>query len=246
MSGTITLYTHNILETSTVDVTGDPDTGYPEERLFDRSAALLWKDTVTEAKTFHVDQGAADIKDVDLLYIAGHNFDGEDLTWEYSDNDADWTPAVTGWTQDGNDPIVKTLSAAATHRYWRVTVTSMDNPMCGEILMSLGRSFQVLGKPRPVEQPKGNVKWQESIGGLERSIKLGPERRGWNYELRFNSSTILTSFKAAMEDLDDLSKPFLLYALNGEYFLARRLADPGYEYEAPLRYYERFVVMEVF
>lgn len=91
MGAKIKLYTYNLLETGTTTVTGTADTGYPEERLHDRSIGFYWVDTVTEAKIFHVDQGATTILDVDALIIGGHNFDGEDMTIEHSANDADWT-----------------------------------------------------------------------------------------------------------------------------------------------------------
>ena len=41
---TIKFYPYNILEFGTVTVTGDPDSGYPESRLYDRAISLYWKD----------------------------------------------------------------------------------------------------------------------------------------------------------------------------------------------------------
>lgn len=219
MGDSITIFSYNILEDGTVTVTGTPDTGYPEERLWDRSQNLYWLDTVTEAKEFHIDQGAANIQDVTLLWIKGHNFDGEDITWEWSDDDAAWTPAATGWTQSGNDPIIKTCSAL-THRYWRVTVTSMTNPTCAEIIMSEGFTFDVQAAPHPGRGFQDNVSWIRSIGGQERSIKLGDERRLRRYGFKLSSSE-LTSFLSMVDPLDEFSKPFLLMDHDSNYFLAR-------------------------
>ena len=132
----ITLYTRNILETGTVTVTGTPDTGYPESRLYDRCISLYWLDTVTEAKNFVVDQGASGNLAVDFLAIEKHNFNGEDMQWQWSTDNfaADINDAVTDWTQGDNNQIIKTLGSDLTKRYWRVTVTSMANPQARKSL----------------------------------------------------------------------------------------------------------------
>ena len=269
--GTITLCTYNILEHGTVTLSVSADTGYPIARIYDRSGVLYW--TYTTGATpvdrfgfegdefgfegdefgfgyeeqqdiiFTVDQGSA-IKNVDLLYIAGHNFDGRNMAWECG-NDGEYWTAAASWTQRGNGPIIKTLSSALAKRYWRVKVATHVNPMCSEIIISDGQAFQVLGNVRPLEQPKGNVGWSKSIGGLERSIKYGQAVKGWGYRLRFNGQADFDNFKAAMADLDDYSKPFLIKDLNDDYFLARRLYDPSYEHDPPLRTYEDFSIMEV-
>ena len=62
------LYTNNILESGTLTVSGTADTGFPESRLYDRSISLYWKDTITEAKYFTVDQGVADLLPESLLF----------------------------------------------------------------------------------------------------------------------------------------------------------------------------------
>lgn len=219
MGESIKIFSYNILKDGTLTVTGTPDTGYPEARLCDWSQNLYWLDTVTEAKEFHIDQGAANIQDVTLLWIKDHNFDGENITWEWSDNDADWTAAVTGWTQSGNDPIIKTCSAL-THRYWRVTVTSMTNPTCAEIIISEGFSFNIQAMPHPLHGYQDNVNWYKSIGGQERSVKLGTRKRIRRYSLRLSTSD-KTNFLSMIDDLDELSTPFLLKDKDGDYFLAR-------------------------
>lgn len=225
----ITLYTRNILETGTVTVTGTADTSYPVSRLYDRAISLYWKDTITEAKVFHVDQGASDNKAVDMLVIPKHNFMGEDMAWEYSTDNAEWTPAVAGWTQGDNDQIVKTLATALTKQYWRVTVTSMTNPQCSEIFMSYGRQFTVDFVQNPVFGGEPNVIWTETVGRQERSTKLGNERRTREYAIFLqnnNDSTTLVDWRAAMDELSSYSKPFYLKDHEANYMMARLIGRP--------------------
>ena len=221
----IKLYTRNIIEDGTFTVTGTADTGYPKSRLHDRAISLYWVDTVTEAKTFHVDQGASGNESVDGLFIPKHNFNGEDMTWEYSENDSDWEAAVVGWTQGDNNQIEKVLTTPLTKRYWRVTLTSMENPQCSEIFMSYGYEFQVDFASNPLLEEIENVQWNQSIGGLERSTRFGDERRKRTYAL-FLDNTNLVSFRAAMDDLTNYSKPFYLKDHEGNYFMARLTAVP--------------------
>ena len=222
----IKLYTRNILEEGTVTVTGTADTGYPESRLYDRAISLYWKDTVTEAKTFKVDQGASGNELVDFLAISKHNFNSEDITWEYSTNDADWDDAVIGWTQGDNNQVIKTLPAALTKRYWRMTVTSMENPQCSEIFMSYGYEFQVDFIQNPIADEIPNVQWNQTVGGSERSTKLGDKRRSRTYAF-FLDSTDLTNFRATMDDLDNYSKPFYFKDHESNYWMARLVGVPS-------------------
>lgn len=221
----IALYTRNILETGTVTVTGDPDDGFPESRLYDRAISLFWKDTITEAKNFVVDQGATGNLAVDFLAVQRHNFSGADLQWQYSNDNfsGDINDAVTDWNQGDNSQIIKTLGSALTQRYWRVTLSSMANPKCGEIYMSFAREFEAT-----LDAPKlkrvSNVRWNRSIGGLERSTKMGDVRRARSYSL-FLDSTDLAAFQAAMDELDEHSKPFYLKDHDGNYFPVRITDD---------------------
>ena len=218
----IKLYTSNILDTGTVTVTGSADTGFPKSRLYDRSIDLFWKITATQVTTFHVDQGATGNTAVDFLAIDKHNFNSEDMTWEWSANDSDWTAAVTGWTQGDNLQIIKTLTTSLTKRYWRVTVTSMDNPQCSEIFMSLASTFQSRFDESPVVTNLANVKWVPTVGGLERSTKFGDARRRRKYPLFLdeNEGTI-TTFRDAMDDLDEYSRPFYIKDHDDDYWLCR-------------------------
>jgi len=179
----IKIYSSSLFEDGTVTVTGDADTGYPESRLYDRSISLYWKDTVTEAKVFHVDQSASGTQAINALFIPKHNFNGLDMTWQYSTNNSDWTSAVAAWTQSDNNQIEKVLTTALTKRYWRVTVSSKENPQCSEIFMSYGYEFQADFVQNPVFSSRPNVIWTETVGGLERSTKLSNDRRMRTYAL---------------------------------------------------------------
>lgn len=223
----IKLYTRSIFEIGAVTVTGTPDTGYPESRLYDRDIDLYWKDTVTEAKEFEVDQGST-ILDVDMLAIGKHNFNGKAMQWLWSDNGSDWT-SVASWTQGDNNQIIKTLTIPLNHKYWKVTVASMTDPQCSEIYMSYGYEFQIRFDKTPSGVKVSNVEWKQSVGGLERSTKFGDRRRERIYSL-FLDATGLTNFRAAIDDLDENSKPFYLKDHEGYYWLCRLLNDPEEEY----------------
>jgi len=228
----IALYTRNILETGTVTVTGDPDDGFPESRLYDRAISLFWKDTITEAKNFVVDQGAAGNLAVDFLAVHRHNFSGVDLQWQYSNDNfsADINDAVTDWNQSDNSQIIKTLGAALTQRYWRVAMASMANPQCGEIFMSFAREFEATLDPMPSVKRVSNVRWNRSVGGMERSAKMGDARRARSYSL-FLDATDLTLFQAAMDELDEYSLPFFIRDHDGNYFLCRITDDIQEKYD---------------
>lgn len=218
----ITLYTRNILETGTVSVSGTADTGYPESRLYDRCISLYWKDTVTEAKDFVVDQGASGNLSINFLAIDKHNFNTADMQWQWSTDNfsADINDAVVDWTQGDNNQIIKTLTWDADKRYWRVTVSSIANPKCSEIFMSYGYEFSALADPSPIAREVDNVQWNRTVGGLERSTKFGDEKKVRIYTL-FLSATELTNFRAAMDDLDGYSKPFYIKDHEDDYWLCR-------------------------
>ncbi len=223
-----TFFTRNLLENGIVTVTGDADTGYPESRLHDRAISLYWKDTVTEAKTFQVDQCLSG-EAIDFLAIEKHNFSGEAMTWEHSANGSEWTPAVAGWSQNDNDQIIKVLSTPVTAEFWRVSVTSMDNPQCSEIFMSKGHEFKVDFTQNPRAEDEPNVLWIQTVGGLERSTKFGDARKKRIYSLFLDASEIV-DFRTVKSDLDGYSKPFYLKDHEGEYWSARFLSAPPDEF----------------
>lgn len=221
----ITLYTRNILETGTVTVTGTPDTGFPESRLYDRAISLFYKDTVSENKEFKADQGAADILAIDFLAIHRHNFSGKNIYWQSSPDDFSTSTNHANWQPADNTQIIKTISSPVTERYWRLYIYSLVNPKCGEIFMSYGRTFEVKTSPSPAYGEQDNVQWNRTVGGLERSTKFGEERRVREYGL-FLSASELTEFKAAMDELNSYAMPFYIKDDEGAYFPCRLLSVP--------------------
>ena len=230
----ITLYTYNILarETSAITVTGSPDSGYPESRLYDHSIHFYWKYTNTGDVTIECDQGASGNLSVDFLAIERHNFNGRTIYWEYSDNGSSWSDAVTSWSQGSNNQIIQTLDDAITHRYWRVRVIGAVNPQAAEIFMSGGKTFQVRFDEMPSGSEIDNVMWIETLGGLERSTKLGDERRTRTYSF-IHTSSELTNFRTAMGYLNGYSKPFYVKDHEDDYWLARfsRISTETYQTE---------------
>lgn len=251
----ISFFTWNLFEIGVTAITGNADTGYPKARLWDRCGVLYWKDTAGPADyIFMVEQVGSDgfgystegfgydtdtfgydgdLAEVDLLYVAGHNFVGHACYWQYSDNGANWTDQEN-WTQADSNPIVKTISSAESRKYWRLKVANITNPICGEIIISKGVSFTIMNQPRPQKQPSANVSWNGSIGGLDRSIKNGPKKDGWEYLIRIRSASDLVVFESAIDNLDEYSKPFILQDMNNNYLMVRLLNEPPIEYDPPL------------
>lgn len=228
---TVSFYPFNVLALSTVDVTGDADTGFPESRLYDRSISLYWKDTVTEAKTFLADQGAAGNLPVDLLAIEKHNFDGIALAWQYSSDNfgLDINDAVTGWTQSGADKIIRTLTPPVTARYWRVTLASMANPRCTEIYLSKAYTFNCYRLANPTGGDVANVQWNTTLGGVDRSTRLGPKKRSRDY-IFYLDPTEFADFQTVAGYLNDYSLPFFFKDHTGAYFSARFAEDPQFDF----------------
>ena len=227
---TIKFYPFNLLELGAVTVTGTPDTGYPVSRLYDRESSLFWKDTVTEAKNFVVDQGATPVA-VDFLAIPKHNFSGVAMQWQYSTDNfsSSIVDAVTDWTQGDNSQIIKTLSTAQSIRYWRVTIASMVNPQCSEIYMSKGFSFNALRDGNPTGQDQDNVQWNRTAGDVERSTKRGDKRRVRDYTFMLSAAE-LADFETVINYTDDYSKPFYIKDHRDAYYMARFLEKPHYDY----------------
>ena len=248
MGNSIVLYTYNILETGTVTVTGTPDSGYPESRLYDRSISLYWKDTAEEAKTFEVNQGSSsNWKEVDFLAIAKHNFNGETMTWEYSTDGGStgvWTAASTAWSQADDDQIIKTTTSPITRQYWRTTVTATTNPKCSEIFMSAGDTFEVLQNPSPVGGKVANVRWNRTFGEIERATKFGSERQQWRYTMLLGT-TQLTDFRSAMDNLSDYSKPFYMQDHESNYWMVRLLETPQWDFSHKTHTIVNFNVIEM-
>lgn len=217
----IKLYTQNILEDGTVTVTGTPDTGFPESRLYDRSMGFYWKDTVTEAKTILVNQ--ANPVPVDFLAIPKHNFNGKAMQWQWSTDDfsSDINDAIIDWTQGDNLQIIKILDSALTKDDWRVTIASIENPQCSEIFMSYGYEFKIRFDKPPKLSDRANTQWNQTVGGIERATKLGDNRKVRTYSILLATSAELDNFRTAVNHLDDYSKPFYIKDHEGDYWMCR-------------------------
>lgn len=222
----VTLYTRNLLETGAVAVTGE-DSGFPATRLHDRSIALFWRYTTAGAVEFKVDQGAEGTEAVDFLVVARHNFSGKNMAWQYSADDfaADIHDAVPGWSQADNLAIVHTLPAPVTARYWRVTVETMTDPRCSEIFMGYGLALEIKSRPNPSGRRVSNVQWTQTVGGQERSTKLGDLRRQRSFPL-FLGSAELAALRGALDALDEYSRPLYLTDDEGATWLCRLMDDP--------------------
>jgi len=242
----IKLHTYNVLNQSgaAVTVTGSPDSGYPEERLYDDSIDFYWKYTATATVTFHIDQGASDNLLVDTLIIDKHNFNGRVMSWQYSDNDSNWFDLVDGWTQGDNLQIVKVSTETTAHRYLRLVVTSAVNPYCTEVYMGYGYEFQVRFDEPPEELDIDNVLWEETLGGCERSTKLGDVRKGRMYSV-FLDPTLLAKWRTAISYLDENSKPFYIKDHEDNYWLGRFKGLPGGIFPTEQQQTKQFELLEI-
>lgn len=226
----IKIFPYNLLAEpeSIVSVTGSNDDS-PASRLYDRYISLLWKYTANVALTFECDQGTPTTElPIDILIIDQHNFgNAGTMDWQYSDGDSTYIEAVTTWTQSDNDQIIKTLSTPITERYWQLLCNSaVLNPYCGEIYMSYGYEFETdINRPPQLSEAQ-NVKWNMSVGGLERSTLFGEARKSRTYTLNLKTSTQLTNFRTAMGYLDEYSKSFYIKDHVGSYWPCRLTSVP--------------------
>jgi len=236
MSGEVTIFTNNILEAGSVTVTGSPDSGFPEERLWDRNISLFWLTSGTQATVIQVDQGATGNVAVDFLSIESHNFDGETIAWQYSPTGAfagEETDAVAPWVQSGNGQIIVELGAPVTARYWRVTITSMSGPTASEVFMGLGNTFNLMFSPSAKIGHEVNVSWRATVGGPERSTRFGVKRKTRSYGLFLDNDTDLATLRTALDYLDDFSKPLYLKDHEGNYWLCRFAPHPSESWDNP-------------
>lgn len=224
----IKIYPYNLLENNTVTVTGTPDSGFAEERLWDRSTAFYWKRTATETIEVVIDQGSDNLP-IDFLGIERHNFNGRTMNWQYSANGSGWADAVTSWAQADNNQIIKTLAAPLSYRYWKLIIASAVNPQCTEIFMSAGYEFQARLDERPRTRDEDNVIWQDSVGGMEYSIKMGEARNIWEYSI-YAEPTSKANLATVLSYLDDYAFPFYLKDHQLVYKFARFASTPDKEW----------------
>lgn len=209
------------LETSAVAVTGTPDSGYPETRLYDHSIDFYYRRTATGNWEVVCDGGAGvDWPLVNTLIIDRHNFTGRTLRWEYSTNGSTYFDMVDDWVQGDNLQIVKESSITTAYRYHRLTVEGAVNPQCTEIFMGGYYEYAVRFDEPPEEGDVDNVVWTATLGGIERSTKLGDVRRGREYSL-FLYPEKLIDWRAMVAYMDEYSKPFYVKDHEDDYWFAR-------------------------
>ena len=166
------------------------------------------------------------------------------MSWQYSNNDSDWSDLVDGWTQGDNLQIVKVSTETSAHRYLRLVVTSAVNPQCTEIYMGYGYEFQVRFDEPPEELDIDNVLWEETLGGCERSTKLGDVRKGRMYSV-FLDPTLLAKWRTAISYLDENSKPFHIKDHEANYWLGRFKSLPSGIFVGESQQTKQFELLEI-
>ncbi len=209
------------LDTSAVAVTSTPDSGYPEVRLYDHSIDFYYKRTATGDWEVICDQGAGvDWPVVNTLIIDKHNFTGRTIAWEWSTDGGSYFDMVDSWVQGDNLQIVKESAITTAYRYHKLTVTGAVNPKVTEIYMGGYYEFKVRFDEPPEESDIDNVVWQSTLGGIERSTKLGDVRRGRNYSV-FLYPEKLIEWRELVAYLDQYSKPFYIKDHEDDYWFGR-------------------------
>lgn len=267
MGESVTLHGFNLLELGAVAVNADADTGYPASRLYDRSKGLIWKTSGGEQElSITVEQvvdlfgysnddfgwdgdgfgreGAPGLRDIDTLWVGGHNFAGHEIVWESSENGTDWTERSRWWQSD-DDPIVQVLGSAVTAQFWRLRVEEIGGAECGEIIMTEAVAIGIRNTPAPMHDHEPAVVWSRSLGGLDRSIKYGDSRAMRRYVLDVTAAN-LTDFQAFVADLDEFSRPFLVKDKDDAYRLMRFSPVPAEDYFSRLRTRLTLDLVEVF
>lgn len=222
----------NLLEDGTVTVTSS-ESLYQSYRLYDRIFGRMWKATSTATQTIQVDQGASGSQAIDALIIpAGHNLNGCNLQWQYSDNGSSWSDAVTDWAQSGSGIIVKQASASSTHRYWKLEIAGASAaPYCAEVFMTLLYTFDppVLGLTRKTDRI---VTRQVSYTGFPHPVKQGVSKRSHNGTMIISDSTMLSNFEAFLDQRDGY-KPFYIEDHNSDQYFAEFPSEPERTYMLP-------------
>jgi hypothetical protein len=230
----ITIYPFNLLGESGVTVTAFADAAYPKARLYDRSLNFYWQYTNTAAFTITADAGASFSKYIDFLAVVNHNWSGATIDWQYSDNGTAWTNALPQWTQSGSLPIYKELTTPLLHRYWRASIGSVASPRATEVYMSLGYPFRVVWSDTPTGRDQDNVDWIKTVGSLERSVKIAEAQKMRTYPIFHHKTDVstLSSFRTAMDYLDEYSKPFFVKDHENGYWFARLVEVSEEEYNS--------------
>lgn len=201
----IRLLMYNILEEGTVTITNN-DSGYPKERLHDRSLGFYCQYSISGLFNVVVSGNSLD---VDALIVEGHAFDGVSLTWAYSDNGSDYT-TVHSWTQSGNSQILKTIPSALNHAWWRLQSTSSEF-QATEIFMGRRLTLPVVWSSAPSFQSMQNVENVQTYGGVDHFNKIGEERRTRKYKVLMDRSSYpVATFESDLAYLDGYKPLYLI------------------------------------
>jgi hypothetical protein len=196
---------YNILEEGTVTITNN-DSGYPKERLYDRSLGFYCQ--YSSSGTFNVVVSGNSL-DVDTLIVEGHDFDGVSLTWAYSDNGSDYTN-VHSWSQSGNSQIVKTIPSALSHAWWRLQSTSSAF-QATEIFMGRQLQLPVVWSNNPIFQSVQTVENVQTYGGVDHFNKIGEERRTRQYKVLMDRNSYpVATFNSDLAYLDGYKPLYLI------------------------------------
>jgi hypothetical protein len=242
ISSRVKILAYNILEEGTVAVAGET-TGYPKARLYDRSLGFYWYYATSATLSISI---SANSLAVDTLIVEGHNWNGQTLYWDYSDNGSSWTTALS-WAQSGNSQIVKQLTSPLTHAYWRVTSGGSGSFLASEVFMGRMVSVPVMWENAPGFSEVGDVSWLRTYGGVDHSIRVGPKRKYRNYSVFMDRSSYpIATLRADFVYLDDYVKPFYFIDHEDNCFLAKfdsSLPDESHMNEGLLEI--QFSVLEI-
>ena len=101
----------------------------------------------------------------------------------------------------------------------------MTNPKFGEIFMSRGYSFNALREGNPIGRDIDNVRWNRTVGGIERSTKVGNKRKARTYSF-WMSAAEYANFVTVKGYLNDYAYPFYFKDHKDNYFMAKFEAMP--------------------
>jgi len=88
------------------------------------------------------------------------------------------------------------------------------------------------------------VIWEETLGGCERSTKLGDVRKGRMYSV-FLTPTLLTTWRTMLSYLDENSKPFYVKDHESNYWLGRFKTYPGGVFPVEQNQTKQFELLEI-
>ena len=168
----------NILESSSVTLAvGTEDPACPLYRLSDRNIGRMFQPLAASTVTVKIDQGSSPAAVDRLIIPAGHNLDGIALALTFSDNDVSYTSMVPGWTAQAG--VIEKSWAAATHRYWKFTITNPSVvPALGELFLSATYEWERNpARPQPSLEPVFNVRCETTSSGQDRFLVSGEAKR---------------------------------------------------------------------